>query len=187
MGKVAGVEALQRYTAAMIRATTLWCLVFFGLSPLVATAQWQWIDQSGRRVFSDSAPPPEIPAKNILRQPSGSRSVAVPAQAAASPAPAVAAQAAASAPRISGQDSALQQRVRANAQAEEAKQKEAQQEAARLKAENCQNARRGIATYNSGQRVAIVNDKGEREVLDDAGRERELAKLRSIEQSECGG
>jgi hypothetical protein len=187
MGKVAGIEALQRYTAAMIRATTLWCLVFLGLSPLVATAQWQWIDQSGRRVFSDSAPPPEIPAKNILRQPSGSRSVAVPAQAAAAPAPAVAAQAAASAPRISGQDSALQQRVRANAQAEEAKQKEAQQEAARLKAENCQNARRGIATYNSGQRVAIVNDKGEREVLDDAGRERELAKLRSIEQSECGG
>ncbi len=157
------------------------------MSPLVATAQWQWIDQSGRRVFSDSAPPPEIPAKNILRQPSGSRGVALPAAAPASPTSAAAPQAAASAPRVSGQDNALQQRVRANAKAEEDKRKVEQESAVRQRAENCQTARRGIATFTSGQRVAIVNDKGEREVLDDAGRDRELGKLRVIEQSECGG
>ncbi|MFL6695279.1 MAG: DUF4124 domain-containing protein, partial [Ramlibacter sp.] len=39
--------------------------------PLSAMAQWQWIDKSGRRVFSDQAPPPDIPAKSIVHGPKG--------------------------------------------------------------------------------------------------------------------
>ena len=56
------------------------------LVPLVASAQWQWIDKSGRKVFSDKAPPPEV--TKILRQPGmkpGS-SVTVEETAAAAPA-----------------------------------------------------------------------------------------------------
>jgi hypothetical protein len=38
------------------------------LLPLAASAQWQWIDKNGKKVFSDQAPPPDVPEKNILRR-----------------------------------------------------------------------------------------------------------------------
>ena len=41
--------------------------------PLAAVAQWQWLDKDGRKVFSDKSPPPDIPAKNILKQPGAAR------------------------------------------------------------------------------------------------------------------
>ena len=34
-----------------------------------AMAQWQWIDGTGRKVFSDTPPPASIPDKSILRKP----------------------------------------------------------------------------------------------------------------------
>ena len=43
--------------------------------PLAATAQWQWLDKDGRKVFSDKAPPPEVPANRIVKQPGGARSL----------------------------------------------------------------------------------------------------------------
>src|SRR6188768_2550141 len=36
--------------------------------PLAAHAQWQWTDKNGKNIFSDTAPPPEVPEKNILRR-----------------------------------------------------------------------------------------------------------------------
>ncbi|MBF9265764.1 DUF4124 domain-containing protein, partial [Paracidovorax cattleyae] len=38
---------------------------------LGASAQWQWIDKDGRKVFSDRPPPTDVPARNILKQPGG--------------------------------------------------------------------------------------------------------------------
>ena len=53
----------------------------------MVSAQWLWLDNDGRKVFSDRAPPPEIPDKNILKQPNRVKPVAaVTAQAASSPA-----------------------------------------------------------------------------------------------------
>ena len=48
------------------------------LLPLVALAQWQWIDLAGRRVYSDLAPPSSVPEKNILKRPPGSAPAAEP-------------------------------------------------------------------------------------------------------------
>ena len=48
-------------------------------------AQWQWVDGTGRKVFSDTAPPSGIPEKNILRSPATARAP-VPAPAASAPA-----------------------------------------------------------------------------------------------------
>ncbi|MFX6884193.1 DUF4124 domain-containing protein, partial [Acinetobacter baumannii] len=69
-----------------------------------AAAQWQWIDKDGRKVFSDRPPPQEIPEKNILKQPGGTRAARpaaapVPADAAAVPAPGTSAAATAAAPK----------------------------------------------------------------------------------------
>jgi hypothetical protein len=55
---------------------SLACLV-----PLAASAQWQWLDKDGRRVFSDQPPPPDIAPERILKQ-GGPRGAVLPAAAA---------------------------------------------------------------------------------------------------------
>jgi hypothetical protein len=61
-----------RYTAPMKRIGQCLVLGLCCLAWAVAQAQWQWVDKDGRKVFSDRAPPPDIPARNILRQPGSS-------------------------------------------------------------------------------------------------------------------
>jgi hypothetical protein len=155
--------------------------------PAVASAQWQWVDNQGRRVFSDRSPPPEVPAKNILRQPGGTP----PPQAAAADAtpPAAAASspvaAASGALKPVGKDAQLEER-RKQAEAVEAQKKKAQEEAlAASRQENCKVAMRGKKTYDSGVRVAQVNEKGEREVLDDKQRAVEIKRLDTIIARDC--
>ena len=50
-----------------------------------ASAQWQWIDKDGHKVFSDRAPPAEIQDKNILKRPGTPRVPTVSAPEAATP------------------------------------------------------------------------------------------------------
>ncbi len=151
---------------------------------LGAAAQWQWIDKDGRKVFSDRPPPSEIPEKNILKQPGGSRSqrsyLPVPAADAAS-APAAAASAAAG----SGKDKELEEK-KAQAEAAEAAKKKAEAEKiAKIKAENCARARQAKAAYDSGRLIATTNAQGERVFLDEAGRAAETKRLEGIIATEC--
>lgn len=46
-----------------------------GFTASTAIAQWQWIDEHGRKTFSDRPPPPHIPEKNILKSPVVARTV----------------------------------------------------------------------------------------------------------------
>jgi hypothetical protein len=135
--------------------------------PLAAAAQWQWVDKDGRRVFSDKAPPPDIPAKSILKQPRGRGQpvVAEPAEPAASAATATAAQPAASGLKVSGKDKVLEDKPQ--------------------RAENCSRAKNAKATIESGVRLARTNDKGEREIIDDNARAAELQRLQSIIARDC--
>ena len=57
--------------------------------------------------------------------------------------------------------------------------------AAADRADNCQRARRALATVNSGMRIATVNDKGEREFMDDKALAGERQRLESIIRSDC--
>jgi len=151
--------------------------------PLSAMAQWQWIDKSGRRVFSDQAPPPEIPAKSILKGPKGH---AMPAPA---PEPAVAAAPAASqaanAPKVTGRDKDLEAKKKQAEAAEADKKKAQEREVAEARAENCRRARDAKATLDSGMRIAQVNAKGEREILDDNQRAAEAGRLQTIISRDC--
>jgi hypothetical protein len=155
------------------------------LLPALAWAQWQWIDKDGRKVFSDRSPPADVPAKNILKQPGVknppvAQGDATPAEAAA-PAPARAA----SVPRVSGKDSALEEKKK-QAEAAQAEQKKAEDEKiAKLRAENCVRANKAKATYESGVRIARANAKGEREFLDDATRKAEAKRVQDIIASDC--
>jgi hypothetical protein len=149
--------------------------------PAVSFAQWQWIDKDGRKVFSDQSPPAEIPAKNILRRP-GSRS----APAETEPVAAVqAASPSASLPRLSGKDKDLEEKKKQAAAAEADKKKVQEEEAARLRADNCARAKRSKTAFDSGMRISVTNDKGERDFMSDTARAAESKRLESIIASDC--
>ena len=146
---------------------------------MAASAQYQWIDKDGRRVFSDRPPPADVPAKNILTQPRGSHIADAPAPAHAPEA----AQPHASAP--SGVDQTLEQKKKQAEDAEAAKKKAEEDKIAAQKADNCKRAMNAKATLDSGVRVARTNAKGEREFLDDKERASENRRLQEIIASDC--
>lgn len=160
-----------------------------------AAAQYQWIDKDGRRVFSDVAPPADIPTKNILKQPRGSSASVVrsapsaPAAGDVAAAPAAAGAAAASAPAAAasgaGVDKALEEKKKQAEAAEAAKKKAEDQKVAAARAENCKRARSAKADLDSGVRIARTNAKGEREVIDDTQRAAEQRRIAGIIQSDC--
>jgi len=155
--------------------------------PLGALAQWQWIDKDNRRVFSDKPPPIDIPENNILRRPNiQPKRLATATQAAAentAAAPAAPAAAAPAKPR--GVDKDLEEKARQAEEADKAKQAAEARKIAEAKADNCNRARQGKATMDSGVRVARVNAQGEREILDDAARAAEQQRLQTVIESDC--
>lgn len=158
---------------------------------LAASAQWQWLDEDGRKVFSDQPPPIEVPQKNILRQPGGSKGQSRPAPQAAGTADAASAAAApasaASAPVLgSGKDKKLEE-AKAKADAEEAAKKKADADrTAKAREDNCARARRARDTLTSGGLIGHVNAQGERGFMDDATREAELKRADGVIASDCG-
>ena len=180
--KVASPGRTRRYTGAMklLQATllTLACAL-----PAAGFAQWQWIDKDGRKIFSDQAPPADVPPNKILKQPGGRPAAAAPeaapAEAAAAKPPAPAA------PKISGKDKELEEK-RKQAEAAEAEKKKAEKEkVAKARAENCERAKKSKAAFDSGVRITQMNAKGEREFLDDNQRAAEGKRLQGIIESDC--
>jgi hypothetical protein len=164
---------------------------WISLLSLGANAQWQWIDKDNKKVFSDKAPPPEVPEKNILRRPGApsSRPNIGPAPAAGPEADAAATAAAApvapGSAKPTGVDKELEEKTRKAEEAEKAKKAVEAQKVAQAKAENCTRARQAKATFDSGIRVARVNAQGEREILDDKARASEQERLQSVISADC--
>ena len=154
-----------------------------------AIAQWQWIDPAGQKVFSDTAPPPGIPDKNILKRP-GMRGDQVPAAATPDASEAAAAKSSTAdtppIPAPSGTDKTLEAKKKQAEAAELAKRKAEIERVAKARAENCEQAKKAKKTYDSGVRIVITNDKGEREFVDDAKRAAEVQRLEGIIKSDCG-
>lgn len=160
---------------------------------LSASAQWQWVDKDGLRVFSDRPPPSDIPEKNILKRPRqyGKTMGGAPAAAAlpVPDAPGAAPQAQAGSPNPAGADKELmdkkKQAEKQAADAEAAKRKAEEERVAKTQAENCARARQALAGISSGQRLTRTNEKGEREFLDDAARAEEARRTQAIIDQEC--
>jgi hypothetical protein len=166
-----------------MKAVPLALLSLLCLAPLAASAEWQWLDKDGHKVFSDQPPPPDIAPNRILKQ-QGARGTAAPTQSAAAP---TAAPNAGVEPALkpAGKDKALEER-RKQAEAAEAEKKKAEEaKVAALRAENCMRARSAKANLESGQRMAVVNDKGEREYIDDARRASEVQRVDGIIARDC--
>lgn len=163
------------------------------LMSMAASAQWQWTDNDGRRVFSDRAPPADVLEKNILKRPGGrgtttgktdalaSTAVTAPAVTAAASVP----QGAASALKLSGVDKELVEKKKKAEEAEVAKRKAEEESILKAKVENCARAKQAKTSFESGMRMVRTNEKGEREVLDDAARASEVKRIQSIIDSDC--
>lgn|ERR1035437_233546 len=163
------------------------------LLSVAASAQWQWIDNDGRKVFSDRAPPPDVLEKNILKRPiarstqtgkldaPSSNALTAPDLAPTTSMP----QTAASAPKLSGIDKELAEKKKKATEAEAAKRKTEQDRNLKAKSDNCARAKQAKASYESGMRLARMNEKGEREIVDDAARATEINRLQAIIESDC--
>jgi len=144
-----------------------------------AIAQWQWIDGQGRKVFSDRAPPADIPAKNILRSPGGAKPaapVAVPEASAAAAKP----------PADKGVDKGLEEQKRKQQEQEAAKAQADKQQKEKQRQDNCNRAKQARATLASGRMLSHVNANGERGFMDEATRDAEIKRADGVIASDCG-
>ena len=161
--------------------------------PMAASAQWQWIDKQGKKVFSDQAPPPDIPEKNILQRagapsarPTIESTPVTPLQPSMQGSAAASPRGAASSPlKPSGVDKELEEKTRQAEAEEKARQAAEAERVAKAKADNCSRARQGKATFDSGIRVARLNAQGEREIMDDKARASENRRLQTVIDSDC--
>ncbi len=190
--RFAGNCIAPRYTGEMdfkLASRTLVLTLVGGLFSLTAMAQWQWIDKDGRKVFSDRAPPTDIQEKNILKRPGRTNQLPItlagesmansPAKAASAPL------FTASAPRLSGKDAQLEAKKK-QAEEEEATQRKVEEEKqAKARADNCDRAKKGLASFQSGVRISVINATGEREFMDDNARAAETKRLQGIADSDC--
>lgn len=174
--------------------TALPRLLFVALALLATTAQgqWAWIDAQGQRVYSDRPPPPDIPLRNVLRQPTPRAEAPNPAAPPAAPAAAAPTPAAPASAAGSGRDPTLEARKReqeqaeaAKRKAEEARVKEEQARAAATRAENCTRVRQSLAVLQSGQRMRVPLPNGEMGFMTDEQRDAENARLQQMLVTEC--
>lgn len=162
------------------------CLVSGAVS-----AQWQWVDKDGRKVFSDRAPPADIAEKSILKRPIGKDTSSVPSTSAPDSAGATAAAAAAasapaaSAPQVTRVDKELLDKKKKAEELEAAKRQAEKERVQAAKADNCLRARQLKASLTSNTRLVQINEKGERVLVDDAKRAAELQRAQGFIDSDC--
>lgn len=174
------------HTYARLAGLALGALLTLSLSS-PAFAQWKWKDKSGRVQYSDLPPPPAVGEADILQRPAGSVRKGAPEFAPGTSQAAVAAMSAASS--ASGPANAKEPELEAKrkkAADEEAAKRHAEEEKQKVaRAENCQRAKAQVRALDDGMRMARVNEKGEREILDDKARAEESKRAREVMSSDC--
>jgi hypothetical protein len=125
---------------------------------------YQWKDENGKTVMSDKPPIGTTYSKR-------KNEAAVPAEN--------------TAPQKTTADRELDFRKRQQESREAADKSLKEQAATADKKENCANARRYLESLESGERIALRDDKGERYFMEDEQRKQEIAKARQNSQAAC--
>jgi len=145
-----------------------------------ASAQWKWRDAKGQTQYSDLPPPQGVAESNILSRPASAKprlaASAAEAASAATPAPL---------PSAKTVDPELEEKHHKEQQAKADKAKLEEQKISAQKADSCSRARSQMQGLDEGFRIARINAKGEREVLDDKGRAEETRRVKAIIASDC--
>lgn len=165
---------MNRYTPARLLAATA-LLAFASL----AQAQYLWIDEKGLKQFSDRAPPPSIPLKHILKAPGGvPGAAAIPAD---QPAATGDGPKTKGAPTLAERNDEYKKRVKEKDEREQKEQEEQATKAAQ--AENCERARSARQSLESGARIEIQENNGERGYMSD---DRRVAETKRVDKVLAG-
>ncbi|MCL4184195.1 MAG: DUF4124 domain-containing protein [Burkholderiaceae bacterium] len=161
------------------------------LTAAASAGTWQWRDASGRMVYSDLPPPPEVRASQIVRAPASAHmpaaNTAAPAgpEAGADDAPRANAPAAAAATPRSWVEKEAEFRKRTLEREEAGKKEQEQRDQAARIARACEQSRGTLRMLESGTRMATITASGEREVLEDRERARRVEELRGDIARNC--
>jgi hypothetical protein len=153
-----------------------------------AEAQWKWKDKGGRIQYSDLPPPVGTPDQDILSRPATTRRTPTVAAAPAASAAASAASAptlASARPPAQKLDPEFEAKLKKGEADAAAKKKADEERVAAAKSDNCTRAREQLRTFDSGVRVFRVNEKGEREYMDDKQRADQTRQARDVVASDC--
>jgi len=125
---------------------------------------FEWKDESGKTHYSDMPPPGNV--RELRKIESAPPASGNPTQKTAA-------------------DRELEFRKRQKESQTSSEKASKEQASASERNENCDNARRQLQLLESGERIALRDDKGERYYMEDAQREQEIAKTRQTVQSFC--
>jgi type IV secretory pathway VirB10-like protein len=139
---------------------------------------YKWKDKNGQTQYTDTPPPSNIKLENMSGKKSMSPTGKEPLSTVTNPPPVpVNVTPPPQMPTVSAEDAAAKMRQdSAEKEKHDKQEKEAQ---AKLKEENCKAAKANLQSYVQGGRVYKMNEKGEREYLDDAGLKQGEDKARS--------
>lgn len=130
-----------------------------------ANAQiYQWKDENGKTVMSDIPPVGHVRQQRKIETDASTPKASNPKSTA---------------------DRDLEFRKRQKESQERADKESKEQSANSDRKENCEAARRHLLVLESGERIALRDDKGERYFMEDAQREQETTKARQNIQSLC--
>jgi hypothetical protein len=137
-----------------------------------AAQTYQWRDSNGRTIISDT-PPPALKKENVRTMGEASTSPAGAVKSAPTEAP------------KSMAEKELEFKKRQQENAEKAEKETKEKAAAAAKRDNCQRAKKHLAILESGQRIANIDEKGERRFMDDSERAKELDYARRGMKDSC--
>jgi hypothetical protein len=155
------------------------CLLAIAATDASAQAVYKWRDAGGQMHISDTPPPPDVPARNILQRPNGAALVVHDAASAASE----------PAQPNAGDAALLKKKARLDqekAQADALEKAKADQKQADARAAACTAAQQNVRTMTAGGRIVRINANGEREYLDDAAIANELKRAQDAAAQSCG-
>jgi len=160
------------------------CLLLAAAAGASAQTIYKWKDANGLMHISDTPPPSDVPAKNVVSRPAPSPAVV------AHDAPPAASAASGVAPAVRGGDPELQKKKaqadQDKAAAAAANKAAADKKTADARAQNCTAAQAQVRTLQSGMRIATVNANGEREYLDDAAIAAQTRQAQQAATQNCG-
>ncbi len=146
-----------------MRRFALFVAVLF-LAPSALAQIYQWKDENGKTVLSDKPPVGYVRQQKTID-------------------PGTQVQSAQKQKSLADREMEFRKRQKESQESSDKARKEEASSAE--KRESCDKARRQLQALESGERIALRDEKGERYYMDDAQREQETAKTRSFIDSSC--
>lgn len=169
-----------------MKLKNIFLLVTLGMAALHAQAQWSWIEKDGSRVFSDTPPSSEVAEKDIIKRPDHfSNQTAQPLAPPSATTEEVKTTETPKKEAPSAQDKELEAKKKKADEELAVKKQEEEKKIAAIRAENCTRAKKSLQQLDSGMRMAELNDKGERIIMDDKKKAIEKSRVQKIITSEC--